>query len=155
MASGLYVMTVTGDRDEKDQLGDWNLPRLDRQERNGGLVSQSQRRKRANDSYGFKSDGDDLSDEAEDVLWIVGAIRIVGDAATLVGRDLILIDDPFERGAVAEAVVEGFFRDVGKGKEVVVDQSCFVFAQTHFGYCQFSFSPAFSLFVSGYSGCCS
>src|SRR5208282_3694430 len=84
-------------------------------------------------SYGLQADGDHLSDQADDVLRIVGAIWIVGDAASFVGRDLILIDDPFECGAIAEAIVVGFFRDSGEREELVVDERGFVFAEPHFG----------------------
>ena len=58
---------------------------------------------------GFEGDGDDLADEAEDVLRVgilpFVAVGIVDDAGALVGGDLVLVDDPFEGGAVAEAVV--------------------------------------------------
>jgi len=66
-------------------------------------------------------------------LRVFGAIGVAGDAAAFVGGDLILVDDPFEGGAVAEAVVLGFFRDAAEGKELVVDECRFVFAQLHFG----------------------
>jgi hypothetical protein len=45
---------------------------------------------------------------------------------------LILIDDPFEGGAVAETVVESFFRDAGECEEFVVDECGFVLTQFHF-----------------------
>lgn len=38
---------------------------------------------------------------------VVGAVGVVGDAAALVGFGAVLVDDPFEGGAGAEAVVEG------------------------------------------------
>jgi len=41
------------------------------------------------------------------VLRVVGAVGVVDDAAAFVGSDAVLVDDPFEGGAVAEAVVEG------------------------------------------------
>ena len=56
---------------------------------------------------GFEGDGDDLADEAEDVLGVVVSVGVVDDVGALVGGDLVLVDDPFEGGAVAEAVVEG------------------------------------------------
>ena len=48
-------------------------------------MSKIQLRKRLDDFRRFETDGDDLADQAEDVLRIVGAIRIVSDAAALVG----------------------------------------------------------------------
>jgi hypothetical protein len=56
---------------------------------------------------GLEGEGDDLADEAEDVLFIIGAVGVGGDVGALVGGDLVLVDDPFEGGAVAEAVGEG------------------------------------------------
>jgi hypothetical protein len=46
-----------------------------------------------------------LADEADDVFFIVGVVGVAGDAAALVDADLVLIDDPIEAAAVAEAVV--------------------------------------------------
>ena len=63
------------------------------------------------DLHCLLADGDDLSDQAHDVFWVVGAVGIVGDATALVGRDLILVDDLFQRRAVAEAVFVSFGRD--------------------------------------------
>ena len=40
---------------------------------------------------------------AQDVFGIAGAVGVVDDAAAFVGVDAVLVDDPFERGAVAEA----------------------------------------------------
>ena len=49
--------------------------------------------------------GDDAFDEFQDVLRVVAsAVGIVRDAAALVGFDAVLVDDPIEGGAVAEAV---------------------------------------------------
>jgi hypothetical protein len=47
-----------------------------------------------------------------------------------------LINHPFQRGAVAEAVVVGFFGNAGEGEEVVVNERLFVFAQAHFVHAQ-------------------
>ena len=59
---------------------------------------------------------DDLLDEAEDVLRVVFAVGVVGDAGALVGGDLVLVDDPVEGGAIAEAVIEAGGRDAGEGE---------------------------------------
>ena len=51
--------------------------------------------------YRFQADGDDLSDEAQDVIRVVGAVGIVAEAAPFVRFDLILVNDPLQGGAVA------------------------------------------------------
>lgn len=53
---------------------------------------------------GFEGDGDDLADEAEDVVVVVGAVGVVDDAGAGIGGDAVLVDHSFEGGAVAEAV---------------------------------------------------
>jgi len=42
--------------------------------------------------HGFEAYGDDLGDEADDVLRVVGAIGGIGDAAAFAGADLVLAD---------------------------------------------------------------
>ena len=80
---------------------------------------------------GFERDGDDLADEAEDVSGVVGAVGVVDDAGAGVYGDAVLVDDPFEGGAVAEAVVEGGGWDAAQGEEVVVAEFGFVFREPH------------------------
>jgi hypothetical protein len=70
---------------------------------------------RRNDFLGFEGDGDDFGDELEDVfgvsaarLFIAPGVGVGGDLGAGVGVDLVLVDDPVECGAVAEAIVEGF-----------------------------------------------
>ena len=73
---------------------------------------------------GFEGDGDDLADETEDVAFVVFAVGVVGDAGAGVGGDAVLVRllvrDPFEGGAVAEAVVEGGGWDAAEGEGFVV-----------------------------------
>jgi hypothetical protein len=71
------------------------------------------------DFHRFDAHADDLADEADDVLFIVGVIGVAGDAATLVGADLVLVDDPIEGAAIAEAVVEDLGRDFGERERFV------------------------------------
>ena len=71
--------------------------------------------KAVHDSHGFDADADDLADEADDVFLIIGVVGVAGDAAAFVGADLVLVDDPIEGAAVAEAVVEDLGRDFGEG----------------------------------------
>jgi hypothetical protein len=51
----------------------------------------------------------------DDVLGIIGTVGVVDDAGAVVGGDLILVHDPFEGAAVAEAV----FVDLGESVMVV------------------------------------
>ncbi len=59
--------------------------------------------------------GDDLADQALDVVGFVGAVGVVDDGAGGGGFDAVRVDDPFEGGAVAEAVVEGGGGDAVEG----------------------------------------
>lgn len=68
----------------------------------------------------LKRNGNHLADEANDVLGIVGAVRVVDDVGALVGRDAVLINDRFEGAAIAEAVFVDFGRDAAEGEEGVV-----------------------------------
>jgi hypothetical protein len=83
------------------------------------------------DFLGFEGDGDDLADEAEDVAFVFVAVGVVGDVGAGVGGDAVLVDDPFEGGAVAEAVVEGGGWDAAEGEGFVVAEFGFVFAEGH------------------------
>ena len=86
---------------------------------------------RPDDFHGFQADGNNLSDEAHDVFSVVGAVGIVNDAAALVGRDLVLVDDPFQRRAVAEAIVVRLCWNALQRQEFVVDERGLVLAEAH------------------------
>ena len=58
---------------------------------------------------------------------VVGAVGVVDDAGAGVGGDAVLVDDPFEGGAVAEAVVVGGGGNAAQQQEVVVAKFGFVF----------------------------
>src|SRR5205807_2282757 len=60
-----------------------------------------------------------------------GSVRVGADAAAFVLVDLVLVDDPFQGAAVAEAVLERLRRDAGEGQRRVYAQGCFVLAQPH------------------------
>ncbi len=60
-------------------------------------------------------------------MGVVGAVGVVDDAGAGVGGDAVLVDDPFEGGAVAEAVVEGGGGDAAQEQEIVVAEFGFVF----------------------------
>ena len=92
-------------------------------------------REACHDLYGFQADGYYFADEAEDVLKVVGAVGVVDDAASAVGFDVVLVNDPFEVGAVAETVVEGGGGDVVESEEAVVGELLFVFGEWHLYRC--------------------
>lgn len=96
-----------------------------------GSGGEVERRQTSDDLLGFEGDRDDLADEAEYVLRVVVAVWVVDDAGALIGGDPVLIDHPFEGGAVAEAVVEGFGWDAAQGEEVVVAELGLVFRELH------------------------
>ena len=79
------------------------------------------------DLDGFHGDAHDLTDQAHDVAGVVFTVR-VGFAL-----DLVLVDDPFERGARAEAIFEGLGRDAGERERWVYLDRLLVSAQLHFG----------------------
>ena len=68
------------------------------------LLPNPQLRQPRHDLDRLQADADHLAEQAQDVLRIVGAVGVVDDAAAFVGLDAVLVDHPFEGGAVAEAV---------------------------------------------------
>ena len=60
-------------------------------------------------------------------MGVVVAVGVVDDAGAFVGGDLVLVDDPFEGGAVAEAVVVRGEWDPAQGEEVVVAELGLIF----------------------------
>ncbi len=91
-----------------------------------------------NDFLGLEGDGDDFGDELDDVFGVLvffaPGVGVGGDLGAGVGVDLVLVDDPFECGAVAEFVEEGFGGDAGEGEGVVDEEGGFVFGEFHFGF---------------------
>src|SRR5208283_485044 len=49
------------------------------------------------DLHGFEADGDDLPNQADDVLGVVGVVGVVVDVAAFVGADLVLVNDVINR----------------------------------------------------------
>ena len=74
------------------------------------------------DIHRLQADCDHLADEAHDVLRVIRAVRIVDNAAALVGADLVLIDDPVQGRTIAQAVFEDFGRNPAESQEIVVDK---------------------------------
>ena len=79
------------------------------------------------------ADGNHLTDEARNGLRIIRLVGVVDNAAPFVGADLILVDDPVQRRAVAQLVVVDFQWDAGQGEEIVVDEAAFVLAHLTLG----------------------
>ena len=94
-------------------------------------MSNPQLRQPFQNLYRLQTHANDLADQAHDILWILGAVGVVGDAAALVSLDAVLVDHPFEGGAVAKAVVEHFAGDAIQGEEAVVAQLRLVFGEAH------------------------
>lgn len=90
---------------------------------------RGQRGERRHDAHRLDAHGDDLADEADDVLRVVGAVGIAGDAAAGVGGDAVLVEHPIERGAVAEAVVERLRRHARQRQVRVDDHGGLVFGE--------------------------
>ena len=79
-------------------------------------LPDAQPRQALDDDHCIQAHRDHLAKQAHDVLRVVGAVRVVDDAAAFVGFDAVLVDDPFEGGAVAEAVGEGGGGDAIEGE---------------------------------------
>ena len=77
------------------------------------LFPHAQSRQRLHDLHGYQTQADHLAEQAHDVLGVVGAVGVVDDAAALVGLDAVLVDDPVEGGAVAEAVGQHLLLRIG------------------------------------------
>ena len=80
---------------------------------------------------GFQTDGDDLANQFDDVLRVVWAVGVVGDAASIVGFDLVLIDNPIQSRAIAQAVVKRFWWDASQGEKIIVADLSLVFGEFH------------------------
>ena len=63
-------------------------------------------RQRVDNLHRLDAHPHDLAHEADDVFFVVGIVRIAGDAAPLIGADLVLVDHPVERAAVPQAILD-------------------------------------------------
>ena len=82
----------------------------------------------------FQADAHDLADEADDVFFVVGAVGVGVDAAAFVGLDAVLVNDPLQGAAVAEAIGEYVGGNTGQGERVVDYKSGLVLAELHAVY---------------------
>jgi len=111
--------TQLKDRHPEPVEGPLTIPLRRRGQRDS--YSKMSGRERRHDAQRFHADRDDLADEADDVFLVV-AIRVAADLALVIPLDAVLVDDPLERAAVAEAVVEDGGRDAFEGEEIVIDE---------------------------------
>src|SRR5437867_4358998 len=96
-------------------------------------IRQTQRRKSLDDLHGFQTDGNDLANQANNVLRIIVPVGIIRDAAALVSGDLILVDYPFKSRPVPEPVFVSLRWNTTKSQKLVVNDRSLVLAQAHFG----------------------
>src|SRR5271166_2635521 len=68
---------------------------------------------------GFNAYANDLAHKAHDVFGVVAAIGVGADAAVLVFRHLVLVNYPFKRAAIAQAVFERFGRYAAQRQGIV------------------------------------
>jgi hypothetical protein len=52
-----------------------------------------------------------LPHESHDVFFIISTVRVTRNAATFIGADLILVDNPIQRRPITKLVVEAFLGD--------------------------------------------
>ena len=60
---------------------------------------------------------------ADDVFGVGGAVGVADDAGAGVSGDAVLVDDPLEGAAVAEAVLVNVGRNAAEGEEVIASGS--------------------------------
>lgn len=63
-------------------------------------------RQASDDLDRLKTDRDHLSNKSYDVLRVFGTVRVINDAASLIGTDLVLIDYPLQGRAVTKTIFE-------------------------------------------------
>ena len=97
-----------------------------------------------------------LPNQPQNILRIIPPVRIVHNPAALVRLDAVLVDDPFERGAIAEAIVESFGGNAVQRQEVIVAELrlCPWTAASSPRASRAAF-PGVSTCLSRYSGCSS
>ena len=73
----------------------------------------------------------DLAHEAHDVFGVVGAVGVGADAAVLVFRYLVLVNHPFQRAAIAQAIFKGFGWDAAQRQGIVHPERAVIFGEPH------------------------
>ncbi len=74
--------------------------------RSEGASSDSQIRQSLHNRHCLQTDRDDLSDNFDNILWILLTVRVVEDAAAFVCLDAILVDYPFQRCPIPKRIVK-------------------------------------------------
>lgn len=70
-------------------------------------------------------------DQSHDVLLIVETVGVAFKSAACIHADLVLVDDPLQRGSIAKLVVEGLWRNPTERKKAVANEAAFVGAEPH------------------------
>ena len=96
------------------------------------FLPNPQPRQPRHNRHSLHAHADHLANQPHNILRILGAVRIVDNAAALVGFNAVLVEHPVQRRAVAEAVGERFGGDAVQRQETVVAQLRFVFGEAHF-----------------------
>ena len=81
-----------------------------------------ERRKGFDDTGGFERDVNHLAHQPHDVLRVIGAVRVGDDAGAFVLGVLILVNHPFERAAVAQAILERLGGNAGEHQRGLILQ---------------------------------
>ncbi len=79
-------------------------------------VKANTARQPLHDPHRLQADAHHLADQADDVLLVVGPVRIGADAAALVFRNLVLVNYPLQGVAVAEPALKNLRRKNGSLK---------------------------------------
>lgn len=95
-------------------------------------------RKSVDETDGVQAYADNLADEVD---YVAGIVVAVGDG---IAFDLVLVDDPFEGGAGAEAVIVSFRRDAGQEEGFVDADGPAVFRKLHFAFDALGIREGFS-----------
>ena len=92
-----------------------------------GVVLGERAGKAFDDGHGLHTDPDDTAERRDQITRVFEpTVRVVDDAAVLVPRDPVAVDEPFERGAPVDLILVSIRRDSSKTEVVVDDQDASV-----------------------------
>jgi hypothetical protein len=77
------------------------------------------RRQRVHNLQRLNTHPNNLTHEPNDVFFIIRVVGVTDDAAAFIRADLVLVDDPVECAAIAEAVLENLGRNFRKRQRFV------------------------------------
>ena len=67
-----------------------------------------QRGELVNELHRLEADGNHFANEPYNVLRVVSTVRIIDNATTLIGLNLVLVNDPVERRTIAKPILKCF-----------------------------------------------